>query len=368
MPNCPNCDAVINEEDNFCFKCGTPLSESSSQTTPLNTLSLEEKQTNNSYSKNLKVSFTDNAVDKLASFLGDHISGSLSNGSNGSRQITQPQKKSSLLVSDHENIEQSDNIDNDTVIETNVQEISDNDSASNYFEKDGNGVLMQKHSDYKGKSKKAQQERFILVYVWAYNILFQEPVPNKKHLTEAAKKNNIYDSNFTTRLNNISQRYLVTPDDTFKLNPSGSEEVEKIQTEMADKELKGNSYWNSTRKNSNKASRITNEEIEKIDEWIDKNDELIDNFDIGKLNKHLEFAIFALYAITKKLNVENTVKPALAYEYLKKKYTTISVTKKRFGEILAGKNNKKYFEKTPEGLYYLTQEGENIAQELMTEN
>ena len=329
----------------------------------MNTLSLEEKQTNNSYSKKLNVSLTDHAVKQLSGVLNEQISDSLPKLS-----IQLPkQQKSSLTASENENLEEDNQQENGEIIETNVKEISKHESGSNYFEKDGNGILIQKHSDYKGKSKKAQLERFLLLYIWAYNILCQEPVPDQKHLREATKKNNIQDSNYTTYLKDISQRYLITSDGTFKLNPSGEEEVKKILLEMEDKEIEGDKYWKPKSKNSSKSSYITNEERKKINQWIEMPSQFSD-FDVRKLSPNIHYAVFALYDITKELKVEDAVKPGIAYEYLTKRYKNIPINKKQFSDIFARKNSNQYFQRTSEGAYYLTQEGEKIPKEWMNEN
>jgi hypothetical protein len=40
----------------------------------------------------------------------------------------------------------------------------------------------------------------------------------------------------------------------------------------------------------------------------------------------------------------------------------VPVKKKLFSDTLSHKRYENYFERTPDGLYYLTQEGEGIAQ------
>ncbi|MGK7955535.1 MAG: hypothetical protein AB4063_09785 [Crocosphaera sp.] len=360
---CIECESYVIKDKNKCFKCGTLLQDFSSIGSPMNTFSLEEKQTGNSYSRKVDLSVTDNAINKFSDFISDQIPLNLSKDS---RQLPK-QQKSSLTTSENENIDQDDKQENGEVIETDVKEISDHELASNYFVQDGNGILIQKHFDYKGKSKKAQLERFLLLYIWAYNILCQEPVPDQKHLREATNKNNIQDSNYTTYLKDISQRYLITPDGTFKLNYSGEEEVKKILLEMEDKELEGEKYWKPKSRNSSKGSRITNEEIEKVNQWVEMPSQL-SNFDVRELSPNSHYAIFALYDITKELKVENAVKPGIAYEYLTKRYKNIPIKKKQFSDIFARKNSNQYFERTSEGAYYLTQEGENTAKEWMTEN
>ncbi|MEL4897879.1 hypothetical protein, partial [Crocosphaera sp. Alani8] len=205
------------------------------------------------------------------------------------------------------------------------------------------------------------------IYVWAYNQMFNE-APNKKHLNKAAKlqNNQIHDANFSTYTNHTSKRYFVPSDGTFKLNPDGSKKVQNIILEIKDPELKGVEYWNYIRKNSRKNTRITKEESEKINKWTGMKSKL-EKFDIRKLNSNSKIAIFALYDITRELKIESAVKPVLAYQYLKKRHETVSIGQKSFSDTLCAKTNKKYFQKTPEGLYYLTEEAEKIAQDWISE-
>lgn len=96
MPSCPYCNTLINEEENFCIncerpvkcmvcsgylrkdkskclKCGTPLNVPQTNSIPMNTFSLREKQANNYYSKTISLSFTDNAIDRVAPVLSGHV-------------------------------------------------------------------------------------------------------------------------------------------------------------------------------------------------------------------------------------------------------------------------------------------------------
>ncbi len=96
MPNCSYCDVLIDEAYNFCvsceqqvkclvcgsylikdkskcLKCGTSLSVSQTVAAPMNNFSLEEEQTESNYSRKLNLSFTDTAIDKVASVLGGYV-------------------------------------------------------------------------------------------------------------------------------------------------------------------------------------------------------------------------------------------------------------------------------------------------------
>lgn len=384
MPNCPYCDNPIDEAYNFCvscerqvkclkcntcllrdktkcLKCGTFIDAPQSNPTPMNNFSLEEEQSDNNYSRKLNLSFTDTAIDKVASVLGGYVP--LTPVKVGKRTSVPEQQ---LILPPfqvmEEEIEHNKDEDNqEQTIGTTVQTFPEANSPLSYFEKDAQGFLVSKTPDYKGKNKKLQQQRFSLFYVWAYNLLFHEAVL-KEHLNQAAKVNGIYDKNYANYLNDLANRFFVKSDGTFKLNPGGQAEVNKIIREMQDSDLKGIEYWNSTRKHSNKSSRKTKEDAQKIDQWIQMQSKF-DSFDIRTLDTAAKYALLALYDITKELKVENAVKQTLAYDYLIKKYKTVSVSKDSFSKALANtKDYGKYFNRTSEGLYYLTPDAESFVE------
>ncbi|MBH8575851.1 hypothetical protein I8752_23190 [Nostocaceae cyanobacterium CENA369] len=253
-------------------------------------------------------------------------------------------------------------------INTTVQSNLETNAPSNYFEKDGQGVLISINPDYKGKNKKAQQQRFSLLYVWAYNFLHEEPVPNKEHLNKAARINGVYDQNYSTHLNDVANRFFIKSDGTFKVNPTGRIEINKIITEMQNQDVLGFDYSKSNRKNSSRSSRITKEETKKIEEWLQLPSRF-DSFDVRKLDTGVEYALLALYDIIKELKTQDAVKPGLAYDYLTKRYQTVSVKKDNFTKALTNaKDYGKFFGRTHESLYYLTSEGESTVEEWLNKD
>jgi hypothetical protein len=389
--NCPYCSTLIDETYNFCIdceqpvkciacneylikdkskclKCGTSLKISQVITTPINKFSLEEKQSGNNYSRKLDLFCTDNAIDKIAPFIVSNVPFTIPKNNPKQSLNAEPHIASRPLLqasSENAQLEQSEiiNDEDEIITEKNVLN-SSNNSPSHYFEKDGRGLLISTTHDYKGKNKKIQQQRFSILYVWAYYSLNGNPVL-REHLIQAAKENGVYDkNNYLTYLKDVSGRFFTKLDDAFKLNPSGSAEVKLIQTEMQDSEVSGFEYWNPTRRKSNGNTRAKKEDLERAEDWLQIQSRF-DNFDIRSLSTRYELAIFALYDITKELKVENAVKSSLVYEYLTRRYETVSATQKNISDTLSDKSNKKYFDRTSEGLYFLTQEAENIGRNWM---
>ena len=333
----------------------------------MNNFSLEEEQSEKNYSRKLNLSFTDTAIDKVASVLGGHVPLSpLKNLNRAShtQQLALPILQTSS-ENGHDQLNHPEVID-EKVVETTVKAVLDDNSPSDYFEKDGQGFLISKNHDYKGTNKKLQQQRFSVIYVWAYCSLNAEPVPND-HLIQAARINGVYDQNYTTYLKEVANRFFTKLDGAFRINPSGNAEVTKIQKEIQNSDLSGSEYWSPTRKKSNRSSRLTKEDSQRVEQWVQSSSRF-ESFDVRALGSTVNYVILALYDITKELKTENAVKPALAYDYLVKRYKTVSATQKSFSDTLSRKEHRKFFERTPEGLYFLTQESEQLAESWIGNN
>lgn len=176
MPNCPYCDVLIDEAYNFCvsceqqvkclvcssylmkdkskcLKCGTSLSVSQTTATPMNNFSLEEEQTESNYSRKLNLSFTDTAIDKVASVLGGYVP---FNPPKSPKPIARPQQLAlpfSSASTDNNQFDQSEELIEES-IETTSESVLDGNSPSSYFERDEQGFLVSVTPDYKGKNKK----------------------------------------------------------------------------------------------------------------------------------------------------------------------------------------------------------------------
>lgn len=362
---CLDCGYILFRNKSRCLSCGSPLQESQSNSIPMNTFTLQEEQSEKGYSRNINLSFTNETASTVASVVGGYVP--FSAPSNRQQVVTTEQQQQPILPP----FQVSEEIvDNDSETQNNtekkIQNSLDTNSASNYFEKDDDGYLISKFPDYKGKNKKLQQQRFSLIYVWAYELYFNSSLP-KEHLNQASKINGIYDHNYTNYLKDTASRFFINNSDTFKLNPTGKNEVDKILSEIKDPELKGAEYWNPRKRNS--SPRTNKEEEQRIGQWI-KMESSFDNynFDVRKLKSAADFAILALYQLTKELKVEESVKPALAINYLFKRYTTISKSKRTIKESLAHKNYNKFFCRTDEGKYYLSPEAEKLAESWLTES
>ena len=84
----------------------------------------------------------------------------------------------------------------------------------------------------------------------------------------------------------------------------------------------------------------------------------IGSLEIRNLKTPTDYAMFALWAITKGLNVELAVKSIVAYQFLVKKYITISVKQRGFTDAMGRESNASMFKKNAEGLYYLTSQAQ----------
>jgi hypothetical protein len=62
------------------------------------------------------------------------------------------------------------------------------------------------------------------------------------------------------------------------------------------------------------------------------------------------------------LRVVQAVEPRMAFDYLVKKYSTVSRETKSFTDALSRPRNTKYFGKNADGLYYLHEAGERAVE------
>lgn len=379
MPACPYCQFEISEEYNFClncdsqvkcthcakllipgktrcFVCGNSLVSKELSQTQMNEFTLEEKQTTKSASRRINARLSDDAFGQAASLFG---------GMPSSRLVPQtkrdtPPSLQKLLPIPEDNqeevveqvIEGSHAVDQSTTPSGND---NDKDKALRFFKVNGEDELISKFTDYKGKSKKEQQQRFIIMYVWAYQHIFSRIVSSKEHMNSAAKRVSIYDSNFANYFEHTAKQFLMSSDVGYEINLPGTKRVDEIIKEMDDDGIKGAPYWNLTSKPPRKRTSFSKEDEQKINQWLEIPTS-VDKFDVRKLKSAANLAAFAIWIITKQLDKESAVKPREAYSYLKSKYKTIAVKQDAFSCALRQNPNK--FAKTQEGLYFLKEEAE----------
>ncbi len=211
MPACPYCNFEISEEYNFClncdsqvkcthcakllvpgktccFVCGNPLVSKELPQTQMNEFTLEEKQTTKSASRRINGRLSDDAFGQAAALFGGmspsrlvHQSAEI-NSPPSKKLLSLPQDnpdEADQVVEGYHSVEQSSTLSGNE---------DDRDRAFQFFEVDGEAELVAKVTDYKGKTKKEQQQRFILVYVWAFLHIFGRAVPSKEHINSAAKR------------------------------------------------------------------------------------------------------------------------------------------------------------------------------------
>lgn len=384
MSNCPYCEVKIDREYNFCLncdrqiicihcnyllvpnkticsKCGEPLvRQPQSQ---MNEFTLEEKQTRNSAYRHINGKFSDSAFGQIASLFGG-----MPQYKPISRlvEVNSHQKQNALLSSS--NSQQTD-IYQDSEIDPQTQQedanafnglsnkASSNNQANKYFRQTGKDEIIPKQVDFKGVKRRDQQQRFIILYIWAYYEIFTKPVPTQKYIVDTAKKISLHNSNFKDYFEETANEFLIEIDGQFELNPSGEQFIQKITKEMNDSSVEeGFVYWKKTKTRTRRGD-VTKEDEQQVNEWVDLVLDL-GQFDIRTLDSASKYASFAIWVITKRLGVASAVKPQMAYLYLTKKFTTVPVKQRSFKDALSRSYNANKFSKNADGLYYLTEHGE----------
>lgn len=359
---CLNCSGALFANKTLCLLCGKPVNAQESNSSPINELILDEQQNTESSSRRVSVRFSDNVASEVVSLLGLIPSKSHPiKVSTTTNPFLEPFLESSEPDIENEN---SDN-DTDLLLSTQmIENIASNNQAQNLFEMDGEDNLISSNPDYKGKSKKAQQHRFILLYVCAYHDIFNGSLPSKDHINKAAKSAGLHDQNFAANFTQTAKENLIhtSTGAGYKLNTIGNQKVKEFIEEINNSEIKGFSYWNQKPKGSRKRASFGKEDQEKINNWISQQSEF-DDFDIRKLDSGRTCALFSLWLLTKKLSLASAVKPGEVFAFIKGKYTTISITKDAVSAALSKMSDR--FGKTSEGLYFLTEKGEQEIEDFL---
>ena len=322
----------------------------------MNEFTLQEEQTTDSAQRRINGRFTDEAFGQVAA---------LFSGLSRSRPISQPQETNSYerqeqpsLGSWEESVGQAETHENgqdDHTQETlptngsSDREDENESEASRYFKLRGE-ELAPRTPDFKGTTKKEQQQRFILLFVWAHNNLVNQAL-SKEQVIEAAKKRKVYDQNFYRYFSDSASEYFWDTDDELELNPDGEQRVRNIVQEIDDSSVEnGFAYWKAVSKPKGSRSTLGKGDKEEVNKWVDLDID-IGRIDVRTLNTPTNCAMFAIWCLTKRLGVAKAVKPNTALLYVKNKYTTISVDQKSFTTALGRPNNGNRFHKNGEGLY-----------------
>ncbi|KAB8333555.1 hypothetical protein SD80_012855 [Scytonema tolypothrichoides VB-61278] len=327
---------------------------------PINEFTLEEKQTKTSYFRRVQGKLTNTAFGDAASVFSGNTSTRRPSVSvspvHDNHQMSLPLSISEPTFGEEGSSAPmllSDNASKEIVISA-QQASSPKERAALYFEPDGDGVLVSIVSDFKGKNKGEQQQRYMLLFVNAYNHHFKRVMPSEKAVFSAMRECGMFDANCYNYFGSVAAKYLVKIDAGYKINLDGGNRLEEIVHEVEDRTIAGFRDWDKPGKPRNRSGKTDGGEVAS---WIDMHVEM-DGFDIRLLKKPTHYALFGYWLLTKKLEVAKAIKPNVVYEFLKRKYVAISVTSRTFSGALNRPYNASFFQRTSEGLFYLTPEGE----------
>lgn len=354
---CKSCDEPLLANKTRCLVCGTRLIDVEDEKILQNRYYFEENITPESSSRKIELSFSDSSIEKAIPLFSttlplpvvktvDRNNGNLALPESA-RQEIEAAKDNTISRKDDEG-----------------KSIAPSFTQSDIFIRDEDGYLISQAPDYKGSSRKQQQERFCLLYVWGHLKEFGKGL-EKVQIMEGARRNGLFDNNLRIYIKNIEQ-FLTKVNEIYRLNPAGQNRIAQILNEMQDESIKGFIYWEAPKPRAKRAVG-SKEESKKAKEWLSQPSEL-ENFDVRRLKTIEEICMFGLYDITKTMKVAVAVKPSTAFDYLIARYKTLALTKEQFSGALRRKENKGNFGRTAEGLYYLTEAGETAIRLLIDQS
>lgn len=356
------CRSPLKADAPICLLCGRKIGDMTSVQPSTNIYTESIRQTADSYDMQRHLQVTDEAVGIFAPLVVNQMQSRTAHqpmltATDGGQATVYTPMPSAAVVDDAQlevPTERTDSHGRDA-------HSQGKELALALFQMTDDGKLVARVRDFKGKSKKEQQERLIVLYAWAYGcICGGQPVPDREHFNFAADKAAIRDTNFRTYLVGTSTQFFNILGGTYQLTRDGEAEAARILAEIEDGSIKGVACVSSSVKTNKKRASVSKDDEMKIQLWAA--DEIDSGcIDIRELRSGRKCALFAIWAITVHLRKAEAVAPREAYLFLIRKYATISVTPKAFTDSLSRSGSDKYFGRTPDGLYYLTRMGQQMV-------
>lgn len=380
MPQCPYCNSISPEQYNFCINCeiqikclqcgsllvanksrclscGKRIEEADTGSASINRFTLEEKSTSKSSYRKIEGHLSDNAFGQAASLFGG-LPQTRPSSSHQPRIIHEASRLAlpnshPVITETDSSFEESKGGDEAITVTPEMPPSHHTsmpiDRAQRYFDLDSDSELIARMSDFKGVNKQEQQKRFMILYVWAYALILGKPEPSKKIILAALSKKGFSDSNSFKHFSSIENKYFSKAGGGYRINLDGEKEVNRILNEIENDSIRGFQDWDKV-KPRERSARLNKDISERIDRWVDMPVD-INNFDVRKLKKASNYALFTIWVLTSRLKVEKAVKPVEIFNYLKRKYAHVPVTQKTINAALARPYNASVIEKTSDGGY-----------------
>lgn len=357
-----DCNKPLIAGKTFCFGCGQSIVALNNTNQP-NRFIRKVSQRGDDYDEYTEVTASDHAVSELAPYVGGQMplrpvqkrintvqnqDNNSNAGNSHSQQFAEiEQHQQSQLPPAVDEPQQEVNTTADTKTQT-----------TKYFVKDGETLVLT-HKDFKGKKWAEQQRRFILLFVDAYIRCFGKPLPSKDLIDSVAKKAKVFDSsNFTRYVGQICSKEITEISSGLTITTDGEKELKKIIEEIENDSIpEGFPYWERTANSTRKRESLSNDDKNRIAGWA-KEEVNLGNFDIRNIKDSIEYGMLALWIITVSLKKEQTVRRIEAYNYLKSKFPTVTVSPEAFSSALKSKSNQKYIQASDDDKYYLSVEGQ----------
>lgn len=359
------CKSLLLADKTRCLNCGKPVFVQETSVNEMNSYIHTIEQTAKTYKERREIHASDNAIGQMTPMLSG-IPASRPTRPTTIASANTPLQNAPLLV-ENTGADQLEDVEIDEGANTTNTSVPVQSDASakalKLFVLSQEGNLIAKEKDFKGKSKKEQQKRIVILAAWAYNQLLQKPIPSKDYLKAVVTAANLYDENFRKMYfpETLREYITVVGNDSIALNNDGEKKANLILEEIENDEIKGAAYWEASARAGKKVNRTSKEDQQKVELWA--KDELdTGSLEIRSLGSVRNYAMFAFWAVTVKLNKAHAIKPKEAYLYILKKYTTVPVEAVEFTKSLSRTENAKFFAKNSEGLYYLQELGQKTVE------
>lgn len=348
-----NCHKPLLAGKSKCLRCGQMLGGGApTQGMAVNSFVRDEEQAGDSYKRRTEWHLTDTAIVSGLPAIWSESARGTSHPLRQPLQVTHKQLTPPPTSPLSELLQESSPNKSEVASNSNIDH---QPNAEDYFSVsivNGQEELTLTEHDYKGKTKKDQQQRFILLYAKASEAHFAKST-NKETVFAAAKKQGLHNQHFLETFKQTVREFFTPGDAGIQLHRKGVTKADAILLEMQDKSVAaGFDYISSGKSSPRKRSVTPKSDEQKINEWATREIDL-GRLDVRDLRTSFQQAAFALWCITVRLRISDTVSWHEAHRYITTRFGTVTATAKAFENVM-NRHKDSEFRKSTDGKFCLT--------------
>jgi len=235
-----------------------------------------------------------------------------------------------------------------------------------HFHRVGDDDVVCSIANFRGKSNKENQCRFMVLYTLAYQDTLGHKLDRDK-VRAALEKKGLLDKNYTTYLNEIHQKYFVEAGEAYVLTEVGRQYLNDILESLAASQDESVDMPKPRRTLKPSNNRYSSEQADIVNKMVDAA-AWLPNFTLPDDWTPRHYGALALWLMSQVLDGPGASSPRMAAEFLNKllhgrfPYANAAISEG------FNKRNKGFFRPNSQGLFMLTDEGTRFIESYLAES